>query len=44
MSPGNATYSGAAAAIMANVVLIAYIIAAVREDSTERDEKRKKVQ
>lgn len=30
--PGNATYSGAFAAIMANVVLITYIIVAVREE------------
>ncbi|KAF9581789.1 vacuolar ATPase assembly integral membrane protein vma21 [Lunasporangiospora selenospora] len=30
---GNATYAGICAAVMANVVLIAYVIAAVLEDS-----------
>jgi len=44
---GNATYSGASAAIMANVVLVAYIIVAMREDQSdqiEAEEKRKKGQ
>jgi hypothetical protein len=44
---GNATYSGAFAAIMANVVLFAYIIVAMREDQTDKieaEEKRKKAQ
>ncbi|KPI45268.1 Vacuolar ATPase assembly integral membrane protein vma21 [Cyphellophora attinorum] len=30
---GNATYAGAFAAVMANVVLIAYIVVAMREDT-----------
>lgn len=29
---GNATYAGAFAAVMANVVLIGYIVVAMRED------------
>ncbi|KIX98808.1 uncharacterized protein Z520_05269 [Fonsecaea multimorphosa CBS 102226] len=44
---GNATYSGAFAAIVANVVLIGYIIVAWREDDSEKvevEEKRKKAQ
>ncbi|OCT48816.1 Vacuolar ATPase assembly integral membrane protein vma-21 [Cladophialophora carrionii] len=44
---GNATYSGAFAAIMANVVLFAYIIVAMREDQTDKieaEEKWKKAQ
>ncbi|KAF2754202.1 hypothetical protein EJ05DRAFT_514214 [Pseudovirgaria hyperparasitica] len=42
---GNATFAGATAAVMANVVLIGYIIAAVKEDESERvdaDKKSKK--
>ncbi|EXJ87060.1 hypothetical protein A1O3_04018 [Capronia epimyces CBS 606.96] len=44
---GNATYAGALAAIMANVVLFAYIIVAMKEDQTDRledEKKRKKAQ
>ena len=33
---GNSTFAGAMAAIMANVVLIAYIIVAMRDDQSER--------
>ena len=35
---GNSTFAGASAAIMANVVLVAYIIVAMREDQSERTE------
>jgi len=44
---GNATYAGAFAAVMANVVLIAYIIVAMREDQSDRieaEQQRKKAQ
>ena len=37
---GNATWAGATAAVTANVVLIGYIIVAVREDQSEQDEKK----
>ena len=43
--PGNSTYAGATAAIMANVVLVAYIIVAMKEDESEKlaaEDKRKK--
>ncbi|KAK0731775.1 hypothetical protein B0H67DRAFT_86343 [Lasiosphaeris hirsuta] len=33
---GNSTFAGALAAIMANVVLVAYIVAAMREDQSEQ--------
>ncbi|KAL1958900.1 hypothetical protein VTO42DRAFT_3453 [Malbranchea cinnamomea] len=33
---GNSTYAGATAAVAANVVLVAYIVAAFREDQADR--------
>lgn len=33
---GNATYAGAFAAVMANVVLIGYIVVAMREDQGDK--------
>jgi len=39
---GNSTFAGATAAIMANVVLVAYVIVAMREDQTETIEAREK--
>jgi hypothetical protein len=37
---GNSTYAGALAAVMANVVLVAYVIVAMREDQTEQEPKK----
>ncbi|KAK7745352.1 vacuolar ATPase assembly integral membrane protein vma21 [Cytospora paraplurivora] len=34
---GNSTWAGATAAIMANVVLVAYVIVAMREDQGDQD-------
>lgn len=42
---GNSTFAGATAAVMANVVLVAYVIVAMKEDQSEKmeaDEKAKK--
>ncbi|KAA6415432.1 MAG: vacuolar ATPase assembly integral membrane VMA21 [Lasallia pustulata] len=42
---GNSTFAGATAAIMANVVLVAYVVVAMKEDQSEKmaaDEKAKK--
>ncbi|PGH23870.1 vacuolar ATPase assembly integral membrane protein VMA21 [Polytolypa hystricis UAMH7299] len=35
---GNSTWAGATAALMANIVLFAYVIVAMRDDQTEREE------
>jgi pseudouridine-5'-phosphate glycosidase len=45
VSVGNSTFAGALAAIIANVVLVGYVVAAMREDQSERlaeEEKAKK--
>lgn len=36
--PGNSTYAGALAAIMANMVLIGYIFVAMAEDQSEQQQ------
>ncbi|KAM0692590.1 hypothetical protein Q7P36_007145 [Cladosporium allicinum] len=35
--PGNSTYAGATAAIVANIVLIAYVVVAFQDDKSERE-------
>jgi len=39
---GNSTFAGASAAIMANVVLVAYVVVAMREDQSEAIEAAEK--
>jgi hypothetical protein len=39
---GNSTFAGATAAIIANVVLVAYVVVAMREDQSEAIEAAEK--
>ncbi|CAJ2500973.1 Uu.00g038260.m01.CDS01 [Anthostomella pinea] len=41
---GNSTYAGGLAALMANVVLIGYVVVAINEDQTEQLDAKKKAQ
>lgn len=40
--PGNSTFAGAMAAVMANVVLIGYIVVAYNEDQSDQVDTKKK--
>lgn len=40
--PGNSTYAGATAAIIANIVLVGYVVVAMMEDQSEAIEKAEK--
>jgi hypothetical protein len=42
MNTGNASFAGGFAALLANVVLVGYIIVAMKEDQSETIEKKKK--
>ena len=42
LGPGNSTWAGATAAITANVVLIAYVIVAMKDDESEKVEAEEK--
>lgn len=35
--PGNSTYAGATAAIVANIVLLSYVVVAFNDDKSERE-------
>lgn len=36
-NPGNSTYAGATAAIVANIVLLSYVVVAFNDDKSERE-------
>jgi hypothetical protein len=37
INPGNSTYAGATAAIVANIVLLSYVVVAFNDDKSERE-------